>query len=184
MSNNQTPQTVKANSQGRAGLQNQPLSNQGTSQGIPTDISVIVNAFGGDVGLEGNHAYTVSQVTDTAFQTMAIQMPDGSTGTLNLYYRASTPRWFFDFLHPALPQGGPQGNGLVTFPNLLRPWQNIVPFGFSCVTLDGQDPVDSEDFIDGYASLYILDATGVLTVEAQIFNNVLAQSALVSAGGS
>ena len=51
MSNNQTPQTVKANSQGRAGFQNQPLSNQGTSQGIPTDISVIVNAFGGDVGL-------------------------------------------------------------------------------------------------------------------------------------
>jgi hypothetical protein len=115
---------------------------------------------------------------------MTLQMPDGSTGTLNLYYRASTPRWFFDFLHTALPNGGPQGNGLVTFPNLLRPWQNIAPFGFSCVTLDGQDPVDSEDFIDGYASLYILDATGVLTVEAKIFNNVLAQASLASAGGS
>ena len=184
MSTNQTPQAVKANSQGRAGFQNQPLSLQGTAQGIPTDISVIVNAFAGPVGLGGNHAFTVSQLADNAFQTMTIQMPDGSTGTLNLYYLASTPRWFFDFLHPALPDGGIQGNGLVTFPNLLRPWQNIVPFGLACVTLDGQDPVSSEDFIDGYATLYILDATGVLTVEAQIFNNVLAQETLAASGGS
>ena len=128
--------------------------------------------------------YAISQLTDTAFQTMTLQMPDVSTGTLNLYYRASTPRWFFDFLHPALPNGGPQGNGLVTFPNLLRPWQNIVDFGFACQTLDGQDPVDSEDFIDGYATLYVLDAQDVLTVEAQVFNNVLAQAALAAAGAS
>jgi hypothetical protein len=184
MSTNQTPQSIKANSQGRAGFQNQPFSNQGTAQGIPTDISVIVNAFSGPVASEGNHAFAVSQLSDNAFQTMTLQMPDGSTGTLNLYYRASTPRWFFDLLHPALPNGGPQGNGLVTFPNLLRPWKNIVPFGFACVTLDGQDPVGNEDFIDGYATLYVIDATGILMVEAQVFNNVLAQAALAAVGAS
>lgn len=125
----------------------------------------------------------INQLTDGAFQTTTLQMPDGSTGTLNLYFRASTPRWFFDFLHPALPDGGPKGNGLVTFPNLLRPWQNIVPFGFACVTLNGQDPVSTQDFIDGSATLYILDKTDVLTVEAQVFNNVLAAAQLAAAGG-
>jgi hypothetical protein len=124
--------------------------------------------------------YAINQLTDAAFQTTDLQMPDGSTATLNLYYRASTPRWFFDFLHPALPNGGPQGNGLVTFPNLLRPWQNIVPFGFACVTNDGQDPVGSEDFVTGYAVLYILAAADVLAVEANVFDNVLAQAALAA----
>jgi hypothetical protein len=126
--------------------------------------------------------YAINQLTDAAFQTTDLQMPDGSTATLNLYYRASTPRWFFDFLHPALPNGGPQGNGLVTFPNLLRPWQNIVPFGFACVTNDGQDPVGSEDFVTGYAVLYILAAADVLAVEANVFDNVLAQIALAAGG--
>lgn len=180
MATNLTPQAVKANSQGRAGFQNQPVSNQGTAQGAPTDISVVVNAFAGPVPLEGSSMFSVSQISDNAFQTMVLQMPDGSTGTLNLYYRASTPRWFFDFLHPALPEGGPRGNGLTTSPNLLRPWQNIVPFGFACVTLDGQDPVGSQDFVDGAATLYILNAVGVLTVEAQVYNNVLAQVILAA----
>ncbi|MDD5301501.1 MAG: hypothetical protein PHS14_00215 [Elusimicrobia bacterium] len=126
--------------------------------------------------------YAINQLSDAAFQTTTLQMPDGSTGTLNLYYRASTPRWFFDFLHPALPQGGPLGDGLVTYPNLLRPWQNLVPFGFACVTLNGQDPVGVQDFINGYATLYILDETDVLTVEAQVFQNVLAAARLAAGG--
>ena len=128
--------------------------------------------------------YAINQLSDAAFQTTTLQMPDGSTGTLNLYYRSSTPRWFFDFIHPALPEGETLGLGLTTYPNLLRQWQNIVPFGFACVTLDGQDPVGSEDFIDGYATLYILAETDVLTVEAQVFNNVHAAAALAALGAA
>ncbi len=184
MTTNQTPQAVKANSQGRAGYQNQPVSNQGTAQGAPTDISVVVNAFAGPVPLGGESMFSVSQVSDNAFQTMVLQMPDGSTGTLNLYYRASAPRWFFDFLHAALPNGGPRGGGLVTSPNLLRPWQNIVPFGCACVTLDGQDPVGSQDFVNGYATLYVLNAVGVLTVEAQVYQSVLAQVTIAALGAA
>lgn len=126
--------------------------------------------------------YAINQLSDAAFQQATLQMPDGSTGTLNLYYRASTPRWFFDFLHPSLPHGGPKGNGLTTYPNLLRPWQNIVPFGFACTTLDGQDPVDSQDFVDGYATLFVLTAADVLAVEAQVFRNVLAAAQLAAEG--
>ena len=124
--------------------------------------------------------YAINQLTDAAFQTTVLQMPDGSTATLKLYYRASTPRFFFDFIHPARPTGAVLGNGLTTYPNLLRQWQNIVPFGLACVTLDGQDPVGSEDFVDGYATLYILDKTDVLAVEAQIFKNVLAAATLAA----
>lgn len=128
--------------------------------------------------------YAVNQLTDDAFQTTVLQMPDGSTATLNLYFRASTPRWYFDFLHPALPFGGPQGNGLSVYPNLLRPWQNIVPFGMACVTLDQQDPVGNRDFVDGYATIYILNSTDVLSVEANVFGNILAASALAAQGVS
>ena len=41
----QTPQSVKANSQGRAGLQNQPTSVVGTAQGSPTPVSAVTGAF-------------------------------------------------------------------------------------------------------------------------------------------
>lgn len=180
----QTPQSVKANSQGRAAFQNQPLSNQGSAQGAPADVAAIVNIFAGPIAATGDTAFSVSQVSDNAFQTMVLQMPDGSTGALNLYYRASAPRWFFDFLHPALPQGGPKGNGLTLSPNLLRPWKNLVPFGLACVTLDGQDPVGSEDFINGDATLYVLDETGVLTIEANVFKDALAAARLAAAGGA
>ncbi len=125
--------------------------------------------------------FSVGQLTDGAFQTASLQMPDGSTGTLNLYYRASTPRWFFDFIHPTIPPlGGVLGQGLVASPNMLRPWQNSIDFGLACVTLDGQDPVGIEDFVDGYAILYILDATDVLTVEAQVYKNIIAAAQLAA----
>ncbi|MDD5301502.1 MAG: hypothetical protein PHS14_00220 [Elusimicrobia bacterium] len=40
-----TPQAVKANSQGRAGLQNQPTSVVGTAQGAPMPVSAVTGAF-------------------------------------------------------------------------------------------------------------------------------------------
>lgn len=128
--------------------------------------------------------YAISQLTDAAFQQNTIQLPDGSTGTLNLYYASSAPRWFFDFVHPDFPAGAVQGLGLTTHPNLLMQYQNLLSFGLACVTTDGEDPVGSEDFVDGYATLYLLDAVDVLTVAAQVFNNVTAQGILAAGGTS
>ena len=46
VASSQTPQSVKANSQGRAGFQNQPTSVTGTAQGAPTPVSAVTGAFG------------------------------------------------------------------------------------------------------------------------------------------
>lgn len=126
--------------------------------------------------------FAVSNLSDAAFQQAVIQMPDGTTGTLNIYFRASTPRWFFDFTHAQFPTGAVQGQGLTACPNLLRQWQNLLSFGMACATLDNQDPVSSEDFVNGYATLFILDSTDVLTVEAKVYGNVIAQAKLAAAG--
>jgi hypothetical protein len=126
--------------------------------------------------------FSISNLSDAAFQTASVQMPDGTTGTLNLYYRSSTPRWFFDFLHPQFANGGVEGQGLTACPNLLRQWQNQIDFGMACATLDGQDPVGSEDFVDGYATLYILAASDILVVEASVYKNVLARAAAAAQG--
>ena len=111
----------------------------------------------------------IDNLSGNAFQQSFLQMPDGSTGQLNLYYRAAVSRWFFDFIHPQFPNGSLLGAGLCAHPNLLRQFKNILTFGFACTTTNGVDPVSIDDFTDGNASLYILDSADVQSVETSFF---------------
>ncbi len=116
----------------------------------------------------------IPNLTDAADQITAIQMPDGSVGTLELIYIASNARWIFNFTHALFPNGAVNGQMLCQHPNILRNWKNILNFGMACVSANGNDPVSIEDFANGNISLYILDASDVQFVETNIFNAVAA----------
>jgi hypothetical protein len=111
----------------------------------------------------------LDNLSNNAFQQSFIQMPDGTTGQLNLYYRAAVSRWFFDFIHPQFPNGSLLGAGLCVHPNILRQFKNIINFGMACVTNSGVDPVSIDDFINGNASIYILNSSDVQSVETGYF---------------
>ena len=53
--------------------------------------------------------------------------------------------------------------------NLLKDYDNIIDFGISCLTLDGQDPRNVTDFESGYAFLYLLNGTDVQEISAEVY---------------
>jgi len=111
----------------------------------------------------------IDNLTDAADQVTTLQMPDGSIGTLELNFRGSTSRWSYNFTHPQFPNGADNGQMLCIHPNILRNFKNILSFGMSCVSVDGNDPVSIEAFASGQTSLFILDEVDVDAVESSIY---------------
>lgn len=111
----------------------------------------------------------ITSISDAADQLIALQMPDGSAGTLELIYLASCMRWMFNFTHPQFTSGALNGAGLCVSPNLLRQYMNILTFGMACSTTSGLDPVLNTDFALGNANLYILSQADVAGVESTVY---------------
>lgn len=111
----------------------------------------------------------IDNLNDAADQLTALQMSDGSVGTLELLYQATISRWIFNFVHPTFPNGALNGQMLCVHPNILRQWKKIIPFGLAVVSSTGNDPVNVTDFADGSIRLYLLEAADVVTVEQSFF---------------
>lgn len=62
-----------------------------------------------------------------------------------------------------------QGISVVTGPNILRQWKNILSYGIACLRTDGLDPYQINDFSGQVANLYLLDAMDVAQVEQDFF---------------
>lgn len=109
----------------------------------------------------------VDNITDQASQQTLVELSDGSILTLTLNYNAATQRWVMDVLHPLLSI---HGISICMHPNLLRQWQRVINFGLACTSINGQDPVNVDDFAQGRCSLYALTQDDVVEVEINIFD--------------
>lgn len=112
----------------------------------------------------------IDNITDQADQVTQVILSDGSVLQLELFYNGATQRWTMDVSHPLLEV---DGINIDDFPNIMRPWRNLVPFGIACQTVSGQDPTSIEDFVNGNAVLYVLTAADVLLIEENVFGGVL-----------
>lgn len=112
----------------------------------------------------------VDNLTDQADQIVNVVLGDGTILTLELYFNPATERWTVDVSHETLTVAGVN---ICNFPNLLRAWRNVVAFGLACATTTGQDPTNVEDFVNGNATLFVLDAADVQGVEVNVFGGVL-----------
>ena len=111
----------------------------------------------------------IDNLSDAADQLVTLQLPDGSTATLELFYLGAPQRWSFNIAHSSFPNGALNGQMLCVHPNILRNFKRIIPFGLACISTDGQDPAFIEDFATARITLYILSAADVKTVESQIY---------------
>jgi hypothetical protein len=114
----------------------------------------------------------IDNLTAASDQTTVLVLPDNSTATLRLRFKPRTQRWVADV---AYANTGFQlfGLNVCTFPNVLRPWRNVLPFGLAFVTSDGTDPFNVNDFASfgdqpARVTVYLLDAADVAAVEAQV----------------
>ncbi len=109
----------------------------------------------------------IDNLTNAADQTSTLILPDNTAATLRLRYRPRTQRWIADVGYAGKNF---QVNGIncCCFPNILRAWRGILPFGIAFMTADQTDPFDINDFSTGRVSAYLLNAADVAAVETQI----------------
>lgn len=111
-------------------------------------------------------ANQLTNLTNFADQLIGFQLADGSSGTLELIFQGATERWCFIVKYAAFNSGL---LGLCCYPNILRQWEDTLPFGIACVTADQTDPFNVNDFATGRVSLYILEQADIATLNSLVF---------------
>ncbi len=112
----------------------------------------------------------VENITDSSPQTMNIVLPDGSTVTWALTYRPNQGGWFYDISWDGInPPWVCNGNRLVTSPNILRQYRGFINFGLTVTTVDNGEPIGQSDFVNGYATVLLLDETDIANIESAYY---------------
>lgn len=113
--------------------------------------------------------YKINSLAAEPKQQITILLDDNSRVVLNFEYKANQLGWFFGFQYGDVNY---QNIRLTTSYNILRAYRNWLPFGLLCNTLDGQEPMDLNDFISGYASVYVLTTDDINTIESEYYTKV------------
>lgn len=104
-------------------------------------------------------------LSDQPAQTSQLALPDGTLATMTLEYRSNQLGWFMDLSYNAFVL---HGQRVVTSPNCLYAYQNLIPFGVMCVTAENAEPTGLEAWVDGSSQLYLLNQQDIIA-EAAIF---------------
>ena len=112
----------------------------------------------------------ITTLSNDAKQNIKLVLSDNSVADLTLEYSDNQKGWFYSITYGTWSS---YGRRLVTSPNALRAFRNIVPFGLACYTTDGYEPVDIDDFKNGRVKLYLLTIADVALAESYITTLVL-----------
>ena len=84
-------------------------------------------------------------------------------------YKSNQLGWFFGFQYGDVNY---QNVRLTTSYNILRAYRNWLPFGLRCDTADDEEPMSIDDFVNGYANVYLLTKEDVQTIENNYYKKV------------
>lgn len=104
----------------------------------------------------------IESINSNPRQNLAVVLDDGSKITLTIHYSTNQRGWYYEISYGDKILNNRR---IVTSPNMLRQFRNILPFGLACSTKDGYEPVFIDDFNNERASLYILNEEDVISVE-------------------
>lgn len=108
----------------------------------------------------------LDNITNFSNQALVLQLQDGTTVDITLIYQATSERWIMNLSYAGTVING---LGVCCDPNILRQWKNVFPFGIACATDDQTDPFAVDDFSSGRASLFLLTAEDVESMETAVF---------------
>lgn len=105
----------------------------------------------------------IDAITDYPFQKMTVIGDNKERIDLTFRYMASQQLWRLDVSY-----GDFSAYGLLCMQsiNLLRQWQDILPFGLMVRSVDGQDPFYLNDFSSGRIVLFYLNQSDLNALEA------------------
>lgn len=109
----------------------------------------------------------INGLTDTPKQSLLLVLEDQSVVEFTLRFIDNSKGWTYTITYG--PKNFQANNRrLVSSPNMLHAFRNILPFGLACVVSDGTEPVFQTDFALGRCKLYILNEADVEQAEAVI----------------
>lgn len=113
--------------------------------------------------------YKLTNLGNEARQELTMILDDGVRIVFTFEYRANQLGWFFGFKYG---ENDYQNIRLTTSYNILRAYRNWLPFGLRCDTADDEEPMGIDDFITGYATVYLLSQTDVQAIEGNYYKKV------------
>lgn len=114
--------------------------------------------------------YQLTQLDNNPKQRVTMILEDTQERViLTFEYKPLCQGWFFSFEY----NGETYANiRLTTSYNILRAYRNWLPFGLRCETADDEEPMSIEDFVNGYAKVYLLTKQDVQATEAKYYVKV------------
>lgn len=107
----------------------------------------------------------ITALSNSSNQSIVLALDNGTKVTMTLRYYSNQQGWYYDLDYPDA-SFNVVNRRLVTSPNMLRAFRDIIPFGLSVTTSDGYEPIFIGDFVSGRTQIYLLNAADVAAVEA------------------
>ncbi len=111
----------------------------------------------------------ITTISGQPNQNIVIILDDGTKANLTMNYFSGQRGWFYTLNYNS-GQFIANNRRMVTSPNMLNAFQNIIPFGLAVTTTDGYEPIFINDFISGRASLFVLNQEDVAIIQTAIEN--------------
>lgn len=98
--------------------------------------------------------YQVQQIQAAPNQSFPVTLENGIQMNFDLYFSPMQQCWFIT----SMTYLGFEVHGLKVSnnPNMLRQWEDLIPFGMACFSQSDREPALLEDFFNGNSKLYIL----------------------------
>lgn len=109
----------------------------------------------------------INEINTDPYQNFKFGLDNGAVVDFTIRYSDNQKGWFYTVSYAAKSFTA-NNRRLVTSPNMLRAFRNILPFGLALITSDGQEPIFQEDFVNGRAKLYLLNEADVTEAERVI----------------
>lgn len=110
--------------------------------------------------------FLIQQIGNSPKQSQTLQLPDGTSFYLEIYFSKMQLGWFIE----ELTYGSFTVKSIRIYNgiNLLRQFKNKIPFGLACISVGDIEPMHKESFKSGDSKLYILTEQDVLDYEAYL----------------
>ena len=107
--------------------------------------------------------YKILQITTDAKQKKIVNLPDGGSFEMSMYFMPMQKIWVMTSLVYEEEEFVLNGIRICNSPNLLYQFRNQIPFGIACLpnTDADREPSLLEDFSTDACSLYVLSADEV-----------------------
>lgn len=109
----------------------------------------------------------ITQITNNPIQTMKLVLDTKELVQFNLRFMPTQMSWYCDVIYNDIEIYGLK---VALFPNLLRHFKNMLPFGIAFTANDHVEPFKLDDFTSGRVQMYVLNQDEVEQIEGLGFN--------------